>query len=164
MLIDSSVKRSGKSSARISNKGGSVDNFGTLMQAIEADKYRGKRLRLSGWLRAENAKSAQMWMRVHTSPTLIVGFDNMDNRPIRGNSEWQRYDLVLDVPKNATYIAFGALLFGSGTIWIDDFELNTVDGYVSSTNMLTPEDVQDDKEQKITRRIHKSPVNLNFED
>jgi hypothetical protein len=164
MSIDASIKHSGKFSARVSNKGGAVDDFGTLMQAIEAEVYRGKRLRLSGWLKTADATSAQMWMRVHTSPTRIVGFDNMDNRPIKGTSEWQRYAIVLDIPIDATYIAFGALLFGTGKLWIDNFELSLVGGEIPSTNSLTPEEVTEDKEMKGIRNLGKKALNLNFED
>jgi len=163
MTLDTSVKRSGRSSARISHKEGSAEDFGTLLQAIEADRYRGKRLMLSGWLKTENARSAHIWMRVQSSPTLMVGFDNMGNRPVTDTTGWHRYDVVLDIPKDAIYIAFGAFLIGKGRIWIDDFDLNTVEGHVPSTNLLTPEEVKENSDMKSPRKVLKSPVNLNFE-
>jgi hypothetical protein len=40
-------------------------------------------------------------------------FDNMDDRPIKGDSEWQQYAVVLDVPSEATALAYGILLSGA---------------------------------------------------
>ena len=40
------------------------DGFGTLMQMISADEYRGGRWKLTARMRTEDAHKAQMWMRV----------------------------------------------------------------------------------------------------
>jgi hypothetical protein len=112
--------------------------FGTIQQSINAEAYRGKRLRLSGQLRSEHAGSAQMWMRVDGSDGRATGFDNMNDRPLTGDHDWQRCDIVLDVPDNANFIAFGFLLSGSGTAWADNFKLETVGNDVPTTNILQP--------------------------
>jgi len=112
--------------------------FGTLMQTFSADAYRGKRLRLSGFLRTRDANSAAMWMRIDGQGQQTVGFDNMSNRPLRGDTDWKRYDIVLDVPDSAQVIAFGFLLEGKGEVLADDFHIEPVGKNVAVTGTDRP--------------------------
>ena len=81
MVVDLSVRHRGKAAARIeSTDTAPADGFGTLMQSFKADAYRGKRIRLSAWMKTENAASAQMWLRLDGTKS-VLGFDNMDSRP-----------------------------------------------------------------------------------
>lgn len=112
--------------------------FGTIQQSINAEAYRGKRLRLSGQLRSEHAGSAQMWMRIDGSGQRSLGFDNMDDRPLKGDRDWQRCDIVLDVPDEAKFVAFGFFVSGTGTVWADNFKLETVGNDVPTTNLVPP--------------------------
>ena len=100
--------------------------FGTLMQMVGADEYRGGRWKLSARMRTADANKAQMWMRVDGPGNTMKAFDNMDDRPITGNSGWKRYEIVLDVPADSTAVAFGFFLFGGGQVWADDFKLERV--------------------------------------
>lgn len=126
--------------------------FGTLMQMFKADEYRGRRHRLSAYIRAENVESwAGLWMRVDGFSGKTLAFDNMGKRPIKGTIEWRNYQVVLDVPEQAQYIAFGVLLDGSGRIWVDDVALDAVDESVAVTSVT--------EESKYPDR----PTNLDFE-
>jgi hypothetical protein len=58
---------------------------------------------------------AGVWMRVDKEKT-VVAFDYMQNRAIKGSQAWNLYDVVLDVPADATSISFGMLLTGSGQL------------------------------------------------
>ena len=100
--------------------------FGTLMQMVGADEYRGGRWKLSARIRTADAHKAQMWMRVDGPGGTMKAFDNMDDRPITGDSGWKRYEIVLDVPADSTAVAFGFFLFGGGQVWADDFKLERV--------------------------------------
>jgi erythromycin esterase len=86
-------------------------------------------------------QTAGVWMRVDGPDTpktgKSLGFDNMQNRPITGTSDWTRYDIVLDVPTDATAIAFGIRLSGKGQVWLDDVTLTTVSPDVPTTDMHT---------------------------
>jgi hypothetical protein len=155
MSVDTAVKHNGKSSAYIKFIGDKAEGFGTLMQAFKADDYRSKRVRMSAWMKTENTDSAQLWMRVDGEKRML-GFDNMDNRGVKGTTEWKRYEITLDVPENTVNIAFGALVNGKGQAWMDDFQFEVVGKDVPTTNMLPPEEMNKEQEQK-------QPVNLNFE-
>lgn len=101
----------------------SAAGFGTLMQTISADDFRSGRVRLSVYLRTENAGRAQAWLRVDARDGRVLAFDNMAGRAVVGSTDWRRYDVVLDVPADAARLAFGFLLRGKGKVWADSFAL-----------------------------------------
>jgi hypothetical protein len=112
--VDAAHTYQGQASAFLKSKQSSVDGFGTLMQSIQADQYKGKRVRLSGFVNSQEVVGwAGLWVRVDQGKD-AVAFDNMQDRPIKGTTNWQRYDVVLDVPQDATGISFGILLEGTG--------------------------------------------------
>ena len=97
------------------------------MQTISADAYRGSRVRLSGYLKTQDARGAQMWMRVDGSDYKLLSFDNMDSRPVTGTTDWTCYDIVLDVPSESMDIAFGFFLTQGGKVWGDNFKLEKIE-------------------------------------
>lgn len=136
MGIDRGSGQSGKNAATIKSKDITIDGFGTLMQQCSPDKYLGKRVRMTGYIKSENvAVWAGLWLRVdQTGSQQPLSFDNMENRPIKGTTGWKKYEIVLDVPDNASLIAFGALLVGTGQIWFDNIGFEIVDKSVQTTN------------------------------
>lgn len=119
--------------------------FGTLMQMFDASEYAGKRLRLSALVRWEGiAGWAGLWMRIDgaTPPgsqmPAMLGFDNMQDRPLTGRSGWARQAVVLDVPGEARQIGFGILLYGPGQAWMDDLKLEPVGTDVKVTGTFVP--------------------------
>jgi len=124
----------GTNSAFIKSKPESKETgFGTLMQMFSADNYRGGRWKLSARMRTEDAAKAQLWMRVDGPEKKMNAFDNMDDRPVTGDSEWRRYEIVLDVAPDSVAVAFGFFLFGGGQVWADDFKLERVTTAVAVT-------------------------------
>jgi len=125
--LDRSVAHGGEASVRIRSIVDEPQDFATLTQGFQASDYLGQRLRLSGFVRAEHVEGwVGMWMRVDPRAGNVQHFDNMQNRPIQGTQDWQRYQIVLDVPLDSNLIYFGVLLHGKGTVWIDDFQLEVV--------------------------------------
>ena len=57
----------------------------------------------------------------------------MQNRPIKGTSMWQHYEVVLDVPESAGGISFGILLDGPGQVWLNNTEFEIVSGAIVTT-------------------------------
>ena len=118
--------------------------FGTLMQDFRADDYAGKRVRFSAMLKAESvADWAGIWMRIDksagaSSPRTLV-LDNMHDRPLKGTEDWKSYQVVLDVPNDATGIFFGVVLNGSGNVMMSDAKIETVGLDVPPTAKPLPE-------------------------
>ena len=115
MGFDKQALHAGKTTAYIRSVVEEAKGFGTLMRKIDAAPYRGKRIRLSTDIRTETSLRAGLWMRVD-GPKQPVAFDNMDDRPITGTTDWTRYECVLDVAPEATRIAFGVSLAGRGRV------------------------------------------------
>lgn len=148
MGTDSKVAYTGSSSGFIRSNKPEPRTFGTYMQMFDAGEYRGKRVRLSGYVKAENIENwAGVWMRVDRDQK-STAFDNMQDRPIKGTQPWTRHEIVLDVDADATRIAFGILLSGKGSAWIDDVAFEIVSDQVAVT----------DNRKRLT-----SPRNLDFE-
>jgi hypothetical protein len=124
--------------------------FGTLMQMIAADDYRGGRWKLTARMRTNDAVRAQMWMRVDGPDRKPQAFDNMESRPVTGDTDWRTYEIVLDVPGDALGIAFGFFLNGGGQVWADDFKLERVP---ATTPVTSP---------AVGRSQPRSPVNADF--
>ncbi len=114
-------------------------DFGTLMQKVSADNYRNKRVRFSTVVKSEEVQNwAGLWMRVDGAESEpMLGFYNMQDRPIKGTTDWQKYEVVLDVPEESTYICFGFLLLGHGQLWFSEPQLEVVGKDVPTHTMPT---------------------------
>ncbi len=117
--------------------------FGTLMQSIQADSYRGQRLRFSAELKTKDVSgAATLWLRVDADRGRVVAFDNMETRResgvISGTSDWQTRSIVLDVPADAVSVNFGFYLRGSGSVWAKRLDLAEVASSVPVTQNSEP--------------------------
>jgi C-terminal processing protease CtpA/Prc len=92
--------------------------MGNVMRTVPIADYAGKRVRLRAQLRVKGDGRAQMWLRVDRQGKWSGAFDNMSDRPIRGD-EWQRAEIEVDVARDAANIALGFLAYGA-TVSIDD--------------------------------------------
>ena len=148
--VDSQAKRNGFPIAYLKSKPSATEGFGTLMQMFSASKYAGRRIRLSASVKSDEVKDwAGLWMRVDVNSKPFA-LDNMMDRSIKGSVDWHEYQVVLDVPKDATAVAFGVLVNKSGTVWLNNVKLETVGTDVPVT-------------AKPFGETQTEPVNLNFE-
>lgn len=123
-----------------------------LVQEIKAENYRGERVRLSGYIKSKFISYwAGLFLIVEDAIGRPVSYDNMQNRPVVGSSEWIKYEIVLDIPQNSERILFGAALNGKGTVWIDDLKLLVVSKNVPVTDLSSRD----------PSSLY--PVNMNFE-
>jgi hypothetical protein len=133
LFSDAEVVHGGAHSLRLQYMGN--DNFGTARRTLPVADARGKTVRYSGWIRTADIEAtalaadpwAGLWMRVDGPGGATLGFDNMSDRGPSGITGWQRFEIVLDVPQEATAIYIGTLMAGSGRSWFDDLEI-TLDG------------------------------------
>jgi hypothetical protein len=143
--VDSEAMYNGHPSAFVKSKQPSIDGFGTLMQQFKADQYLGKRIRFSAFVKSEGVKDwAGLWMRVDKgsgASTKTLAFDNMQHRAIKGTTNWQNYEVVLDVPEDATGIFFGILLSSTGSVWLNtaNFDVVPISIPTTGTSQTLPE-------------------------
>jgi len=135
MLIDSIPGQDGKKVLTIKSLEPKIQGFGTLMQDFLPDDYIGKRIKLSGYMKSLDVKGwAGFWLRIdQASSQKPLAFDNMQDRAIKGTTDWKKYEIVLEVPKNASNILFGALLNGVGQIWFEKLQIEVVNKSVPLT-------------------------------
>lgn len=129
--IDSINVQKGKYSISIKHKEGS-GGFGLFSLTIPLS-YPGKKITLSGYIKTENVDGyAGLWMRIDPQ----IAFDNMHKKSIKGNTDWTKYEINLDLnPEKTTSITIGGILVGKGKVWMDNLTLQ-IDGKDIST--LTP--------------------------
>lgn len=98
--------------------------FGGIVSTFPVELAAGKRIKFSGYIMTEKVRGyAGLWWRADKDSTKAVAFDNMYNRGPGDNSQWKRYQVQLDMPKDITNINFGVLLQGGGTAWFADLKI-----------------------------------------
>jgi hypothetical protein len=81
----------------------------------------------------------------------MLGFDNMNNRPVKGTADWQEASVVLDVPAGASALAYGFFVQGGGKMWVNGQTIEEVGSDVPTTNM------------NVKKALPKTPANLGFD-
>ncbi len=111
-------------------------------QSSLPEKYLGKRVRLTGYLKTENVSEwSGLWLRVgKKGGDEALAFDNMrygkKDRSVKGSTPWTKYEVVLDVPMNASNILYGVMIAGTGEIRWHTCILEVVDDSVPVTAEL----------------------------
>ena len=169
---DTTIAFSGHRSLRLaSGPGASADTWVAAIQVVSPAPFRGHRVHLLAAGRTHAAGPASIWLRVegrlNGAPALLA-FDNMaPNRAITGTTEWAAYEVVLDISPDATAIAFGPLLQGTGIFWVDQFALEEVPDSVASTDQLEGPQLSPNpaaaEQDRTTRPVVLRPSNLDFE-
>ncbi len=140
--------RSG-SVAYLKSKSTKISGFGTIMQSFDSKKFNGKKVKLSAYIKSSKVEDwAGMWMRVDTEEKRAVSFDNMQDRPIKGTTAWEKYEIILDVTPESYLISYGVLLSGTGQVFLDNFNFEVVN----------------DEIEKTGRTILDAPSNTDFEE
>jgi RNA polymerase sigma factor (sigma-70 family) len=95
----------------------------------------GKHIHVTCWLKT---KDVQGWAGAFV---IIIGmdgrhlqYDDMSDRPIRGTTDWQQYEVVTDLPNGPCIIYFGPDLYGPGELWGDDFQIDLAPAGTPSTD------------------------------
>ena len=114
------------------------DGFGALVQTIAAPRYLGRRVRYSAMVRTREVTDwAGLWLRVD-GPNGMVVLDNMQDRALRGTTDWTEAAIVLDVAEQATQLLFGALLSGAGAVDLARLRFEEASADTPSTVTIAP--------------------------
>ncbi|GMV90874.1 MAG: hypothetical protein AMXMBFR82_06520 [Candidatus Hydrogenedentota bacterium] len=100
--------------------------FSTVMKAVPATAYLGKRVTLTGTIRTEDVVDwVGMWLRIDGPGDVPLGFDNMQDRPIKGTQEARTYTIMMEVPANTQEVSYGVMLTGGGKVWFDELSFGS---------------------------------------
>jgi hypothetical protein len=118
------------------------DAVGTAGNNLNPGKYIGKRVRLSGYIKTGSTINlAQMFMRVDGGTGAgfsgnTIAYDGMEDRAILSGTDWQKYEIVLDVSEKATSITYGVHVYGKGEIWFSGLTFDIVGNDVPATDIM----------------------------
>lgn len=102
---------------------------GVLAQGVDALDLRDRRIKLSARVKAQvdgPGNQGQLWLRVDRENRRMGFFDNMNDRPIL-SGDWKEYEISGKVDEDALMVVFGAIMNGTGKLWLDDFRLLVLD-------------------------------------
>jgi RNA polymerase sigma factor (sigma-70 family) len=108
---------------------------GTRNYAADITSIRGKRVRLTAWVKTKNVDNwCGIEMCVYGMGQRVLAQCDMGANPISGTIDWKQYALVADVPEDAATVMFMAQVRGTGEMWSDDFQIETVGDDVPTTD------------------------------
>lgn len=113
--------------------------MGSVTHTESAEAWRGLKVRLWAELRMGRVDGwAGLWIRIDGADGKPLAFDNMQNRPLRGTTSFQRHEVVLEVPDGADRITYGVLLHGPGAVWIRELQFEEAPASAATTDLLAP--------------------------
>lgn len=127
VALDSVVVHGGRFAARITRDSTTRARFTSFVLEVPVD-FPGDSVELRGWLKLADVQGyCGLWQR-QDGASGPVKFDNMSSRQLNGTRNWAEYRVVLPRDAAARKLSFGALLVGTGTLWVDDVQV-LVDGW-----------------------------------
>ncbi len=88
----------------------------------------GKKLRLSGAIKTEEATTAALWVQCwqRTPYKLLSVSSTSDKTPVSGTSDWRDVEMTVDVPAGTGFVMVRCVLRGKGKVWFDDLSLTEI--------------------------------------
>jgi C-terminal processing protease CtpA/Prc len=127
VFTDRSVVHGGQWSARIERTADSPAAVSGFEAVIPID-FLGTTIELSGFLRTRDVKDfAGLLMREDGAVVKNLVLSDMRSQQVNGTSDWMEYTIRLPLRPEARELAIGAVLSGTGTVWVDDLRL-LIDG------------------------------------
>jgi hypothetical protein len=135
--IDNQKSMDGKRVYSVRCTNSNLASYGGVRQTFDTAQFRGKRVRVSGWLMASGIEAvnipqfaavpaeAGLWVAVGSASK---GFrmDHMENRTIKGSTDWVQRDFVVDIPEDNNNVMVGFWVQGKGQIWARDLSIEEV--------------------------------------
>lgn len=141
---DSQQSFDGKPLLSVRCANAALPSFGGARNTLDSSRYRGKRVRVSGWLMVTGvedvttaqygnvAGEASLWLAVGSASN---GFrqDRMQNRVLKGTTGWEQREFVADIPADNNNLMVGFWMQGKGQVWMRDINVEEVPATVALT-------------------------------
>lgn len=164
MRTDREVVYSGEASMRLEARGNRRNReWAVTVQMIDATPFRGRRVRLAGYLKSDDLGSGGLWMRIDgiiDGEAAQIAVDNAEDRRLSDEQDWTPQEIVLDVPEESVTILYGAMISGDGELWVDALTIEPVTG-VEATAVVTNTILGGAYERPMG--MLPTPMNLDFE-
>ena len=127
--LDDKIVHGGKQSLRVDNIGRAP--HGMVFQDLPVGELRGRTLRLSAYVRTRDVTGNRygggaMLMLQAVAQGSPFADNHMREVAVHGTTEWTRYEVTLTLPPQTERIRVGAMVTGSGSVWLDDFVLEAL--------------------------------------
>ncbi len=103
--------------------------YGTVYQRFDANRYRGKQVRLSASVKTEfenDTSEVRLFINEYNRARRSNQLEIMGNEPIK-QTDWKKFETDLFVTKDAYYISIGFTLIGTGNVYIDDVKFEIIE-------------------------------------
>ncbi len=122
--LDGETKNSGKFSALIEPMGiRSPGTFGCIAMGIPA-KYDAQEIELRAYMKFTGVTEGPIGLMIRLDGEAgIVGFENMQGKNIQGTKDWTEFSVKIPYSESAERIYIGAILSGTGKLWVDDLQI-----------------------------------------
>lgn len=162
VYIDYLTKLEGARSASIVSLEGASRDVGGLIQRFYAETYRGQRIRFSCWLKTNRVSNAAgISMQIDSESTEKIAFDDIEDRPVSGTTNWTQRSIVLDVADTARLVTLTLWLHGPGQVWFDGAAFGVVGDDIPVTDQFP---LGFNRWVDIPDRLESEPVDLGFEE
>jgi len=125
LALVTDVARGGQRSVRATVAPGAA---ATWMAARQTDLgvSAGARYRVTGWVKGDNVVGRAGWY-VHVAAGDNPQAVNMVAGDLRGTFDWQQVTITFTAPPQARSLNLGTVLYGTGTAWFDDAQVEVLD-------------------------------------
>ncbi len=92
------------------------------------DKFRGRSMKISAWVKTENAQGDHLTLWVYGPDGKQRRVDVEQKQPmIRGTMDWTHFTATADIPADTRFISAAFTVNGNGKAWVDGLKLEAVD-------------------------------------
>lgn len=130
--VDTITKFEGNRSLKItgeSNLSNDKDDIAVVMQRIPKKYLNGKEFTFKARIKSKSDfdGAAFPYLRTLNKDKKIVSFLNQQDKPIKGNTDWQEVTIKIPILENVENLDFGFVYKGNGSAWFDKVEI-LIDG------------------------------------
>jgi hypothetical protein len=113
-----------------------TDNSSSAQYLItDSSALYGKHISVTFWLKTRDVRGwAGTFVIIMGMDGRHMQYDDMSDRPVRGTTDWQQYEIVTDLPDEPCIIYFGPDLYGPGELWADDFQIDLAPANEATTD------------------------------
>ncbi|HEY7088115.1 MAG TPA: hypothetical protein VH518_08510, partial [Tepidisphaeraceae bacterium] len=134
--IDAAVQREGAGPSLIlSSTTAKPFAPGLATRGADPAPFRGHRVRFSAYVKTKDvANRAGLWLIAYGPDGRILTNDDMNNRSVTGSTDWQKMEIVTEVPQTCATLLLAPSLMGRGQMWMDSAQLEIVGDDVPMTD------------------------------
>ena len=152
LKIDTITKHDGRASVLIAPIGEkSSGNFGSVAYSIPS-QYDAKEIEVRAYMKLENVTDGTIGLMIRVDgSSRVLGFENMMSKNIQGTRDWESYSVKIPFPEYAKTLYVGAILSGTGKLWVDDFKLFLDGKDIREAKAVPPREYKADKDKEFDK-------------